>query len=263
MQGVQPALALFDAGGITAVGPWSALLAAAEAALPLRERTVPRARRWRANAWLGALAAAVVRGAIVPALVAVARRRAGQGLLAHVPRALRPVVGLVALDGIIWLWHRANHDVALLWRFHAQHHTDPDLDVTTAARFHPGELVLSIVPRCAAVAALGVGPRTVVAYELLMQVATFFHHANLRLPAWLDRWLAAVVVTPRMHGIHHSRRPDELGSNWGVILTLWDRLAGTLRLDVPEGAITIGVPDQPPAAQATAPAAVLRRALSR
>jgi sterol desaturase/sphingolipid hydroxylase (fatty acid hydroxylase superfamily) len=132
--------------------------------------------------------------------------------------------------------------VPWLWRLHAVHHADLDLSATTALRFHAAEMLVSVPYRAAQVALLGVGPRALGLWQRLLFVSILFHHSNLRLPIWLERRLAPFVVTPRMHGIHHSVRRDETNSNWSSGLTLWDRLHGTLRLDVPQRAITIGVP---------------------
>jgi sterol desaturase/sphingolipid hydroxylase (fatty acid hydroxylase superfamily) len=248
---VRPATLAFDLLGAPAIASAAGASLAAETVAPLRRRTASRRRRWRANLTIGLLAGAIVRAAVLPAALAVARRARGRGLLALLPRPIRSLAGLVLLDGAIWAWHHLNHRVPLLWRFHAPHHTDPDLDVTTALRFHPVELVLSIGARAIPIAILGAGPGLVILHEVLLQAATAFHHANLALPPALDRALTAVIVTPRMHGIHHSDRARDLDSNWGVVLSLWDRMAGTLRLDVPQDAIRIGIPDGPSAAQAT------------
>ena len=151
-------------------------------------------------------------------------------------------LGFLLLDLTFYWWHRANHRVPLLWRFHNVHHLDPDLDVTTALRFHFGEIALSAVFRVAQVVVLGVGPWTFWIYEACLQVATLFHHSNLRLPIALERPLSRVLVTPRMHGIHHSQVEAEANANYGVVLPWWDRLHRTLRLNVPQRLVVIGVP---------------------
>lgn len=152
------------------------------------------------------------------------------------------IVGFLLLDYTTWAWHRLNHRIPILWRFHSTHHTDLDLDASTSFRFHFGELLLSIVYRSTQVAGIGAGPWLVLVYEIVLDASTVFHHSNWRLPIAVERRLVRVIVTPRMRGIHHSIVERETNSNWSSILTWWDRLHRTLRLDVPQGAIAIGLP---------------------
>jgi sterol desaturase/sphingolipid hydroxylase (fatty acid hydroxylase superfamily) len=151
-------------------------------------------------------------------------------------------VALVLLDYTLWVWHWLNHKVPLLWRFHLVHHVDRDMDASTALRFHVGELVLSVGYRALQVLVIGAEPAALLTWQAILFVSILFHHSNVRLPAAVDRALVRVVVTPRMHGIHHSDRREETDSNWSSILTLWDFLHRTMRLDVPQESITIGVP---------------------
>lgn len=222
----------FDLVGGPLVVAMSGAAAVVEAAIPLRARVSTRKRRWPRNAAFGALAAMLVRGAILPATQACARMAARHrfGLLRWLPLPgfARSAAGFLALDFTMYLWHRALHQ-APLWRFHAVHHADRDLDASTAFRFHAGELVASLPFRCLQVTALGVEPSVALAYEIAMQLAALFHHSNIRLPAHLDSALSHLVVTPRMHGIHHSVALDERASNWSVVFALWDRLGGTYR----------------------------------
>jgi sterol desaturase/sphingolipid hydroxylase (fatty acid hydroxylase superfamily) len=132
--------------------------------------------------------------------------------------------------------------VPWLWRFHVVHHIDRDLDASTALRFHFAELLVSLPWRAAQVVTIGVSPLAFSAWQTALLVSIMFHHSNLRLPIGVERRLVRFVVTPRMHGIHHSVVRAETDSNWSSGLTFWDRLHGTLRLDVPQDAITIGVP---------------------
>ncbi|MFN3652813.1 MAG: sterol desaturase family protein [Armatimonadota bacterium] len=213
---------------------------------PLRRRVQPRLERLLTNGALAATATLLLRLVLIPVVVWVAAlaEREGWGLL-HLVRLPAPVewlAGLLLLDFTIWVWHYLNHVVPFLWRFHHVHHTDLDLDVSTAVRFHFGELLLSVGWRCGQVLLIGAAPLLVLAWEIVQEAATEFHHSNWRLPARLERALNWVVVTPRMHGIHHSIVERETNSNWGVIFSWWDRLLRTLRLDVPQDAITIGVP---------------------
>lgn len=129
-----------------------------------------------------------------------------------------------------------------MWRFHNVHHVDPDLDVTTSFRFHMVEILYSTAFRAAQVVLIGVSPAAFLAYQTAFTCGTVFHHGNLRLPLRLERALNTVIVTPRMHGIHHSAVRDETNSNYSVVFRWWDALFGTLRLGVPQSAITVGVP---------------------
>jgi sterol desaturase/sphingolipid hydroxylase (fatty acid hydroxylase superfamily) len=151
-------------------------------------------------------------------------------------------LAVVALDYTLYLWHVLTHRVPFLWRFHQVHHVDLDLDASTAIRFHFGEMALSVPWRAAQVLVLGVSPRALALWQKLTLIEILFHHSNLELPLEVERWLCCFVVTPRMHGIHHSIVEEEINSNWSSGLTLWDFLHGTLRLDVPQDEIIIGVP---------------------
>ena len=236
----------FDVFGGAAVVLALALLALAETCAPLRRRVRPRGERLAVNAVVALGAALAVRLALVPVGVAVAgaAERGGFGLLHWLaaPAALAWPAGLLLLDYTMYVWHRLNHRVPLLWRFHLVHHTDLDLDVWTALRFHAGELLLSCGWRAVQVAAIGPSVALVLVFEVVFETATVFHHSNWRLPPALDRALTAVVVTPRMHGIHHSTLEAETNSNWSVMTSWWDRLHRTLRLDRPAETLVIGLP---------------------
>ena len=222
------------------------VLGSLEAAFPLRRRTQPRSSRWRTNAAVLIAAAVVTRAAQTPVALAIAASvsGAGGGLIGWlgIPTFAAAGLGLLLLDYTMYAWHRLNHRVAFLWRFHRVHHTDLDLDATTAFRFHFGEIAFSVAFRAAQVAVIGAAPIIVLVYEIVMNAATEFHHSNLRLPLGWERAVNLVLVTPRMHGIHHSVVEREANANWSVIFPWWDRLHRTLRLDVPQDAITIGLP---------------------
>jgi sterol desaturase/sphingolipid hydroxylase (fatty acid hydroxylase superfamily) len=140
------------------------------------------------------------------------------------------------------MWHWATHRVPFLWRFHIVHHVDRDMDASTALRFHFAEHLLSIGYRAAQIAIIGADPLAVWIWQIVLFVSILFHHSNLRLPRRLERALVVVVVTPRMHGIHHAQREEWTNSNWASILTCWDFLHRTIRLDVPDEAIDVGIP---------------------
>lgn len=150
--------------------------------------------------------------------------------------------GFLLMDLSFYYWHVANHRLPFLWRFHNVHHFDPDLDVSTAVRFHFGEVALSAAFRVAQVTVIGPSGWTYVMYELAFQANTLFHHSNVKLPITFERVLNWVLVTPRMHGIHHSQVRDETNSNYSVVFSWWDRLHRSIGLDIPQSAIVIGVP---------------------
>ncbi|KTD54743.1 sterol desaturase family protein [Legionella quateirensis] len=150
--------------------------------------------------------------------------------------------GFMLMDLTFYYWHRLNHEVPLLWRFHNVHHADPDLDVTTSMRFHVVEIAYSSVFRLVQLAVLGINPLIFICYEFIFQASTFFQHSNIRLPLRLEQMLNKIIVTPRMHGIHHSNFMDETNRNYGVVFSFWDKLHRTIKLNVVQSSITIGVP---------------------
>lgn len=136
-------------------------------------------------------------------------------------------MGLVALDAWMYVWHRLNHAVPVLWRFHRMHHADPSVDASTAVRFHPGEALLGTAGRIPVALFLGLSAGHIVVYEAILLPVILFHHSNLRVPPRLDRVLGLVIVTPSLHRIHHSPQHRETDSNYASVLSLWDRLART------------------------------------
>lgn len=152
------------------------------------------------------------------------------------------LLGFLLLDLSFYYWHRLNHWVSPLWRFHNAHHIDPDLDASTGFRFHFGEVLLSIFFRVIQVAAIGPSLSTFFIYELIFQIETYFHHSNLRMPIPFERIFNFFLVTPRMHGIHHSQRHHETDSNFSVVFSFWDRIHHTYRWNISQSEITIGVP---------------------
>jgi len=168
------------------------------------------------------------------------------GLLNQFPAPLwlALIASIIALDLSLYLQHRLFHAVPLLWRLHRTHHADPDLDVTTALRFHPLEIALSMLLKLAAITALGAPPAAVLIFEILLNAAAMFNHANLNLPLPLDRALRRIIVTPDMHRVHHSTRPDETNKNFGFNLALWDHLFKTYKSQPTLGhhAMIIGQP---------------------
>jgi sterol desaturase/sphingolipid hydroxylase (fatty acid hydroxylase superfamily) len=213
---------------------------------PLRRAVEPKLRRSARNlsvATLSAVALQVTERPLIASLVSSVERR-GYGLLKQLPmpRWLEVPLAVALMDYTLYLWHVLMHRAPWLWRLHLPHHVDLDLDASTALRFHFSELVVSVAWRAGQVALIGVSPRAYSAWQRLLMFSILFHHSNVELPIKLERWISRIVVTPRLHGMHHSLIRDETDSNWSSGLTLWDWLHGTLKLNVPQQAITIGVP---------------------
>jgi sterol desaturase/sphingolipid hydroxylase (fatty acid hydroxylase superfamily) len=224
-----------------------ALMALWEVLAPRRARTLSRTLRWGNNIGLVALNTVVLRIVFPAAAVGMAAFAAaeGWGLLNHFALApwLAIVVAVIALDFAIWAQHVMVHAIPALWRLHRVHHADPDYDLTTGARFHPLEIVLSMLIKLGVIAALGPPVVAVLIFEVLLNATSMFNHANVRLPARLDRILRWLVVTPDMHRVHHSVEDDETNSNFGFNLPWWDRLLGTYR-DQPRAGhtgMTVGI----------------------
>jgi sterol desaturase/sphingolipid hydroxylase (fatty acid hydroxylase superfamily) len=224
-----------------------ALVAVWETFAPRRALTVSRLQRWVSNLGLVALNTVLLRLVFPAAAVGMAAfaQAQGWGLLnaVELPFWLAVLVSLVVLDFVIWLQHVMFHAVPALWRLHRVHHADLDYDLTTGARFHPIEILLSMVVKFAAVAALGPPVVAVILFEVILNAMAMFNHANAHLPERLDRVLRWLVVTPDMHRVHHSVEDDETNSNFGFNLSWWDRLLGTYR-DQPRAGhrgMTIGI----------------------
>ena len=211
-----------------------AILATLEALLPRRARSQPRSTRWVTN-WsvtilntitLRLLAVALPLLAVGAAIDAEAQ---GWGLFNAIslPLWFEITVVVLILDFAIWLQHLITHKVPLLWRLHRVHHADVDMDVTTAIRFHPVEIALSMLLKIGLVYLLGPAVIAVVLFEIILNGTAMFNHSNLALPAWLDKALRKVLVTPDMHRVHHSVHRHEHDSNYGFSLSVWDRVFGT------------------------------------
>jgi len=231
-------------------GVFAAVLAAMavwESLSPRRILGMPRGRRWPGNLMLVAVNVVTVRlllpaGAIGASLWAEAH---GFGLCHRLAWSGWPTVLLcvVALDLAIYAQHLLFHAVPLLWRLHMVHHADRDIDVTTGLRFHPGEILLSVLIKMAVVALLGAPVAAVIIFEVVLNAMAMFNHGNVRLPQYLDTWLRRLLVTPDMHRVHHSVIRDETNRNFGFNLSLWDRLFGTYRAQPAAGHVqmTIGL----------------------
>ena len=212
---------------------------------PLRQQQEPTSARSARNLTMGLLAGAATAATewpmVEPAQRLAERHRLGLLRSVRLPRILRFTLGFLLLDYTLYVWHRLNHHVPVLWRFHAVHHIDLDLDSTTGLRFHFGELTLAAGFRAAQILLIGVDRATLRVWQQLLFLSVVFHHSNLELPIGLERRLVRCLVTPRMHGIHHSTRVEEAGSNYSSLLACWDHLHRSLELGVAQASITIGV----------------------
>lgn len=231
------------------------ILILAEVLAPLRPAVESKFRRVVRNLSTGGVSLALMTLLQAPLLQPVGawivRDRIGLLQIVEWPQWVETVVALVLLDYTLWWWHWASHRFPLLWRFHLVHHIDRDLDASTALRFHFGELALSIPIRAGQMLVIGVDPHTLWMWQTILFGSILFHHANVRLPLAIERALVRLIVTPRMHGIHHSDRLEETNSNWSSLLSAWDFLHRTARLDVPQERVVIGVPAYKSAADVT------------
>lgn len=242
----------------------------AEVLAPHHAPTAPLRRRWITNLGLG-----LVNGALVSLLCVSCALLTAPG---RVPLAPAPLSRLsssawvqiagavVLLDLLTYGLHRAYHRIPFFWRFHSVHHTDLDLDVSSASRFHTGEVVFSSVAKLGAVVLLGIPPFGLVVFEVSMLVCAQFQHANIRVPARLEPLLWVTLVPPAMHRIHHAPNRRDTDSNYGTILTLWDRLFGSFNRRAEDAEPAFGIPGmRDPERLGLGPLAVLpfRRAAER
>lgn len=229
-----------------AIGGAALSLFLLERFFPLRQARSPLFGRLLVNLTFAVIAfatvALIVRPAAETMLGWTERSTFGLLQLPALPTVIRPLLAFLLMDLTFYWWHRANHRIALLWRFHNVHHIDPDLDVSTAFRFHFVELAFSSAFRVVQIGLIGPSLGSYLLYETIFQVNTLFHHSNVRLPIRAERLLNWVLVTPRMHGIHHSQVREETNSNYASVFSWWDRLHRTMRLNIPQGMIEIGIP---------------------
>ena len=217
----------------------------AERRWPLRRQRHDGVARTVRNVAMGAMCAAVVGTIEAPATQAVARtnERERRGIAGRLPRGIAPIAAFATMDYGFYLWHVATHRIPLLWRFHRVHHVDPDMDMSTAIRFHMLDMLVSLPWRLVQVRVSGITPSALEAWQRFFTASILFHHSNFALPANWDERVSWLLTTPRMHGIHHSLVKAERDSNWSSGISLWDRLHGTYRRLPPPHAITIGVDD--------------------
>jgi sterol desaturase/sphingolipid hydroxylase (fatty acid hydroxylase superfamily) len=215
---------------------------------PRRDRSIARLHRWPHNLGVAFLDTAVTRmtapaGAVGFAVLAEAKRWGVLNALV-LPAWLEVIAAVVLLDLAIYLQHRLFHGVPLLWRLHRMHHADLDIDVTTGARFHPIEILLSLGIKCLVIVTLGAPPMAVLVFEIGLNATSMFNHSNVRIPSWAEGAVRSLVVTPDMHRIHHSILRHETDSNFGFNFPWWDRIFKTYRREPQAGhqAMTIGIP---------------------
>ncbi len=227
-----------------------AIFAVAEAIAPRRARRQPQSKRWFTNLTVVVLDSLALRALAIglPLLAvgaAVDAKNLGLGALNlfSLPEWAKILVAILILDFAIWAQHLISHKVPAFWRFHQMHHADRDIDVSTALRFHPIEILASMLVKISVVYAIGAPPVAVLAFEVILNGTAMFNHANWRLPLGIDRALRLVLVTPDMHRVHHSEIRAECDSNYGFALSIWDRIFGTYHAQPKGGhdAMTVGL----------------------
>ena len=227
---------------VALVGGAAVALGWLEIRRPLRRAREPYGRRNVRNLAMAALSAVAIQATERPLTRRLTARRWGVVGRLGLPPWLEVAAAVVLLDYTLFVWHVLTHKVAFLWRFHEVHHADRDLSASTALRFHFAEMILSVPWRAAQVVVVGAAPLSLSVWQTATLLAILFHHSNVALPCRLESRLCRLVMTPRLHGIHHSVVRDETDSNWSTILAWPDWVHRTVRLDVPQPAIEIGAP---------------------
>jgi sterol desaturase/sphingolipid hydroxylase (fatty acid hydroxylase superfamily) len=237
---------IFDTYGAIILVSFFSLLFIAESKFQLRKRVQNRWKRIFINFTVSIPSFALLRFLFIPFMVWLAYKNEdwnfGLNYLYNAPVWIKSVIAFLLLDYSNYLWHIVLHKMPLMWRFHLVHHTDLDLDITTSFRFHFGELIGSVFFRGAAVILIGISPLMVLIYEISFDASNQFQHSNLKIPFRLEKVLNKILVTPRMHGIHHSIKKKETDSNYSIILSFWDRLHRTINLNVSQDEVVTGVP---------------------
>ena len=215
------------------------LMAILEALFSRKTRTQTRLRRWTTN-WVLVVGNSAIMNVVLPVLaveMAVIAAQNGWGLfnLIDAPVWLEIVLAILALDCLVYAQHVATHKIPILWRLHKVHHADRDIDVTTGARFHPVEIILSMLFKLACVIALGPAVAAVILFEVILNAAAMFNHSNVRLPLSVDRIVRTFLITPDVHRVHHSIHQKETDSNYGFFLSIWDQLFGTYTAQPQDG----------------------------
>ncbi len=237
---------IFDTYGAPLLIVLFILLFILESRFQLRKRVQGRWKRALINFIVSIPAFVLLRLLFIPAMVWLAIKnqdwQVGINYWLQISFTLQFIIAFLLLDYSNYIWHILLHKLPILWRFHLVHHTDLDLDITTAFRFHFGEMIGSVLFRGAAILFIGASPLMVLVYEIVFEAATQFHHSNIKLPFRFEKLLNKFIVTPRMHGIHHSMIKKEMDSNYSVIFSFWDRMHKTVRLNIHQNEIVTGVP---------------------
>ncbi len=216
-----------------------------ELLIPYRPSTVSKFKRWFNNISLSIFNSIILRllftAYILRTTLYVGENQLGVLNLINLPYWTKIVTTMVFLDFMLYIWHLLNHEVPFLWRFHRVHHSDLNMDVSTANRFHIGELAMSAVIKMGLIFFLGANLFGVALYEILIVATTQFHHSSLKVPSWFEDIYWVLFVPPSMHRIHHSVVIKERNTNYGTIFSIWDRSLGTLLRDIAQESIRIGV----------------------
>ena len=219
-------------------------MSALEALFPARERVQTRTRRWGTNFSLVVIDTLAIRllFPVIAVGAALWAQTRGWGLLnlAIMPFWMKVLLAVIVLDMMIYWQHVAFHRIPSLWRLHKVHHADRDLDASSGLRFHPVEIVISMIYKMGIVAALGAPVLAVIIFEIVLNACAVFNHANVRLPRWIERPLRLVMVTPALHRIHHSVIERETNTNYGFSVIWWDKIFKSYT-DIPEGKLTLGL----------------------
>lgn len=217
----------------------------AETAAPYRPPTISKLKRWIINLSVTGFNSIILNlifaGALVRTIAYVTENRLGVLNITDLPYWIKISATVIFMDFTLYVWHLLNHKVPLLWRFHRVHHCDLNMDVSTATRFHIGELAISYIIRTGLVFFLGPDLTGMLIFESITVLAAQFHHSSLRIPRWSESVLQILFVPPSMHRIHHSVKIKERDTNYGVLFSLWDRMAGTLLTDTDQSRIRIGM----------------------
>ncbi len=228
-----------------AVGASLLFATALQALLPYRRSFIRQVANWKVNFPLAVLNLVGITAVCGGCACSVARWAGenGIGLLNHllIPLPWQIAIGVLVLDLTAYFWHRANHELSFLWRFHAVHHSDQWFDASTAVRFHPGEIMISLGVRVGVVAVLGIPVEGILAFEMIYAGFNFFEHGNIRLAPSVERAAGAAFVTPALHRKHHSVVRSELNSNFGTIFSIWDRLFRTYLASSSSEQISVGL----------------------
>ena len=216
-----------------------------ELTAPYRPNSVSKIKRWINNLALSLFNSILINlifsGAIVSTALHVQSQKLGVLNILEIPIWLKILVTVAFMDFMLYVWHLLNHEMPFLWRFHRVHHSDLNMDVSTATRFHAGELAISAVIKISLIFFLGANPLGVLIFESALVMCAQFHHSSLKVPKWFETIFWILFVPPSMHRIHHSVVIKERNTNYGTIFSLWDRFLGTLLSDVDQSGIRIGV----------------------